>query len=53
MYTENIYKHIEDDIVKKAYEKIYEDSKIMRDAYDKIYEETKIINEHWRRYNGR
>lgn len=49
------YKHLkkENDLIKKVYDKIYEDSKIMRNAYDKIYEETKIINEHWRRYNGR
>ncbi len=47
------FKHVEDKLVRKAFEKIYEDSKRMRKAYDKIYEETKFIDEQWRKYNGR
>ena len=47
------FKRVEDKLVRKAFEKIYEDSKLMRKAYDKIYEETNFICKQWRRYNGR
>ena len=52
---DNFYNYNEEvnNLMRKVYDKIYEDSKLMRKAYDKIYEETKIIDEHWRRYNGR